>query len=253
MNLWVLFLCRFLLHSKVKGSRILSFSLLATLGEVGILCIPVGDSNIKIVIGFGGITAGVIYLLFRPKTRDFFGKLLIFFYIAASLLGGAFIVLEMLFEDAFVSFWGLSLGMVFLTEIIKKVQRKFFVKKEFSEVELTLSGNRKCTVTALVDSGNGLIEPISKKPVSLVEKGIIKEFENELLKENFRVVPFHSVGKEKGLLEAYFIERLEIKKEGEKVVVDRPIIAFTSNNISVNRKYQMILHPALLESEYSIG
>lgn len=249
MNLWVLFLCRFLLHSKVRKRRIFICSLLATLLEVMLLWIPIGNSSIKIVIGFGGITAGMIYLLFRPETKKFFCKLLIFFYMSASLLGGSLVFLEMMLSCSFVSAWGLGSGIVFLSELIKKIYGIFFVQKEFSEVDLILNGERKCTVTALVDSGNGLVEPISRKPVSIVEKESIGELEKELTEENFRIVPFHSVGKEKGLLEAYFIERLEIKREGEKVVIDRPIIAFTKNNISGNRKYQMILHPALLENE----
>jgi len=68
-----------------------------------------------------------------------------------------------------------------------------------------------------------------------------------LRKENFRIVPFHSVGKDRGILEAYFIEKMEIKKEGEHIVIEKPMIAITKDNISGKKEYQMILHPALLE------
>lgn len=247
MNLWVLFLCSFLVHSRIKKRRIFLFSLIAALGQTLILCIPIGNSSFKIIVGFGGITAFSIYLLFRPKTWEYFYRLLGFSYLSAGILGASMTILEMLMSGQHFSLWELCIFVTVATELIKIVYLKICVKSIFSEVELTLAAESKCTVTALIDSGNGLIEPLSKTPVSIIEKASIEKYQKELKAENFRVVPFTSVGKEKGMLEAYFIEKLVIKKDGESIVVEKPMIAITKDTISAKKDYQMILHPALLE------
>ena len=248
MNLWVLFLCRFLVHSKVKKRRVFLGALAAAVGEVLVLCVPLGNSRVKIIMGFGGITAILIYWLFSPKTREYFYRLLIYSYLAAGVLGGSLIFLELVLSKHSLSLPVACSGIVVATKAVTIVYKKFCSRNEFGDVELILSENSKCTIRALIDSGNGLVEPISQKPVSIVEKSVMDKFKNDLTKENFRIVPFHSVGKEKGILEAYFIEKLEIRRSGESIVVERPMIAIAEDEIASEKGYQMILHPALLEN-----
>ena len=247
MNLWVLFLCRFLLHSKVKTVRIIMASLLAAFGEVGILCVPIGGGSSKLILGFGTVTALVVAWLFRPESLKHYYKLLIYAYLSALILGSALLVLETVLGNRRLSFttWG-SL-MVFMFILVKKIYIRISAKSDFCEVSLVLSEQESCVLTALVDSGNGLVEPISKCPVSLVEERVLKTHTKSLQEEKFRLIPFHSVGNEKGILEAYFIEKMEIRKDGEIILIKNPIIAITKDVISENEKYQMILHPELIK------
>jgi len=140
-----------------------------------------------------------------------------------------------------------SLMVVFLVFLIEMIFLKINVKNDIYQVILTITESRKCLVTALSDSGNGLEEPISKIPVSVVEENVIKPYKDGLKADKFRVVPFHSIGKEQGILEAYFIEKMEIIKEGENRIIHNPMIAITKDRISAGENYQMILNPALLE------
>lgn len=249
MNLWVLFLCRIFVHSKVSMKRVLLAAVIASAGECLILFLPFGVSQIKIILGFGGVTAGIIYYLFCPKSRERFQKLLLAAYLAALLLGGCLELMESIFYWEQESVLGLSTMTMLCGICIKYIYERYKngLKSDFIEVLLIFSTGESCKVTALVDSGNGLIEPISKKPVSLVEKRVLKPFEKELQPNSFRLVPFHSVGKSKGMIEAYSIEKMEMKKEGECIVIEKPMIGITKEVIAANEKYQMILHPALLE------
>ena len=131
--------------------------------------------------------------------------------------------------------------------LIEVIYRKIKIKNDFYQVILTIAENQKCQVTALRDSGNGLIEPISKVPVSVVEEHQIIPYKAGFRKDRFRVVPFHSIGRETGILDAYFIDKMEIINEGESLVIMNPIIAITKDRISTGENYQMILNPALLE------
>ena len=247
MNLWVLFLCRFFIQSKVAPWKVMVASIATALCETFILCIPYGSGLEKIILGFGGITALCNYYLFRPKSRKYFAKLLIYSYSTMFVLGGAMIGIVSIGGRIYTSPISCGLLVVLLVFFIEMIWVKINVKNDIYQVKLTISESRKCFVTALNDSGNGLEEPISKVPVSIVEEKIIRPYKDGLKADKFRIVPFHSIGEEKGILEAYFIEKMEIMKEGDSKVIHNPLIAITQNRISAGENYQMILHPALLE------
>lgn len=247
MNLWVLFLCRFFIHSKVKIGKAIIVSIVSAIIEVLILCIPYGNSMGKIILGFGGTMALEIYWLFKPKTGKYFGKLLICAYLTMFVLGGAMICIDNIWKGRGISTISWSFIIVVLTLFWEVVFLKMNLKSDIYPVVLTLSENKDCRVIALRDSGNGLEEPISKVPVSIVEEKIIRPYKDGLKKERFRLIPFHSIGKEQGIMEAYFIDKMEIIHEGENRVIYNPIIAITKDRISADENYQMILHPALLE------
>ena len=247
MNLWVLFLCRFLIQSKVRVWKVVLAALATALCETVVLCIPYGSGPGKIIFGFGGIMAVGNYCLFRPKSKKYFGKLLIYSYLAMFILGGVMIGIESIGGNTYMSPISWSLTVVLLVFFIEMIFLKINVKNDIYQVILTIAENQKCLVTALSDSGNGLEEPISNIPVSIVEENIIKPYKDGLKADKFRIVPFHSIGEEQGLLEAYFIEKMEIIKEGENRIIFNPMIAITKDKISTGENYQMILHPALLE------
>lgn len=247
MNLWVLFLCRFFIHSKVKTIRIIAASFLAAFGEAVVLCIPGGQGGIKLMAGFGGITAFVIAWLFRPGNLKYYYKVLMYSYMSALMLGGSFLILENILGKIKISFAVWEIVIVFLFVFIKKIYGNIEKKNDFCQIVLVFSEEEKCVLTALIDSGNGLLEPISKMPVSIVEERAIEPFKKYLQEEKFRLVPFYSVGNRKGILEAYFIEEMEIRGEGEVCRIKHPIIAVTKDLISVNKEYQMILHPELIK------
>ena len=69
------------------------------------------------------------------------------------------------------------------------------------------------TVTALVDSGNSLTEPISGKPVCVVEEKIVRGLWGKSMK-GFRAIPFHSVGQNHGILEGYLLPGLSLEMNG---------------------------------------
>lgn len=246
MNLWVLFLCRFFLHSEVKIIRVIAAALLAALGEVIMLCIPMGNSTIKLMIGFGGITAFIVAWLFQPGSLRSYQRLLIYSYLSALILGSVFLVIENILggRKASLNVWMILAVCLFV--IAKKIYEKIGVKSDFSEVILFFNQEERCSLKGLIDSGNGLIEPISGLPVCLVEERAITQYKKYLQEEKFRIIPYHSVGNANGLLKAYFIEKMEIEQQGEKVIVKNALLAITNDVISKNERYQMILHPKIV-------
>lgn len=167
-------------------------------------------------------------------------------YLSAIIPGGILLGIENIIGKKNLSLSLVGILVVVSVFGIEITYKKWNQKKEFYEVEIYFSSNESCLVSALFDSGNGLIEPISKMPVSVVDADIAERYKCSLKEENFRIIPFHSIGKDKGIMEAYFVEKIEIKREGENIVVEKPMIAFTKDAVSVNGKYQMILHPEII-------
>lgn len=248
MNLWVLFLCRFLLHSSVKKIKVMIVSVLASAAETILLCIPMANPSLKILLGYGGITTITGVLLFEPKSKKYFYKVMTCCYLAAFILGGILILFESLLGKRRMSYTVYGSLMVLVVLAVEKIYIKLTEKNQFQEVLLYIDEKNNCHLKALIDSGNGLVEPLSRLPVSVVEEEAIKKYEGVLKKEKFRIIPFHSIGKDKGILEAYFMEKMEIKKDGELIVVKNPVVAITKEAISKNKEYQMILHPKIFQA-----
>lgn len=128
--------------------------------------------------------------------------------------------------------------------------RKERKKREAVYVRVWLVGSKgRKEVTALVDSGCQLRDPISGKPVSVLEQGAAEEILPLNQPERFRLIPYHSIGKEHGLMQAAEAERMYIQKEGREMTVEKPMLAVCRQKLSSGNGYQMILHPLLLKSE----
>lgn len=132
--------------------------------------------------------------------------------------------------------------------LLERIQEE----KSILRVRLYHKG-RMADTYGLVDTGNGLVDPISKEPViiiqkSLSEKLLLKEVVGE--QKGYRVIPYGSIGRKKGILEAFRIDSLEILKERENgkdeaVIREKVLCAVYEENYS-NNAYEVILTPLLL-------
>ena len=125
-------------------------------------------------------------------------------------------------------------------------ERKQIVKKQtIYDVEVAQQG-RKLTLKALLDTGNGLREPISGRPVSIIERDVYDTLCHQTIQERYRVIPYHSIGKEHGILQGTEVDELIIWREDEPYVQKKAVIALYEGKLSGNGSYQMILHTGLL-------
>lgn len=105
---------------------------------------------------------------------------------------------------------------------------------------------KQIDVKALFDTGNALTDPFSGKPVSILEKAVWSEVMKEQRAECFKIIPFHSIGQEHGILQGTEIEELIIWAGDRKIVQKQAIIALYEGSLSKDKDYQMILHQELL-------
>lgn len=92
-------------------------------------------------------------------------------------------------------------------------------------------------VLGFVDTGNTLTEPISGKPVAILEADLLEQLldGNE---EGFRIIPYHSIGKAHGILKGYCIEELQIRTDGGSKRISQIYLAAAPEGISLSEKYK---------------
>lgn len=162
----------------------------------------------------------------------------------------------------------LAMASYFIIRIMSyKMQKDKEHRDNLYEVTLVSQG-AETVIKGLLDTGNSLKEPISRKPVNIIEFSTAKELFGEdfmTVIENFyisgelqlhadtkkqwnkiRMIPFQSVGETKGMLVAVQIDSLYIAKEGDKIQVMTPYIAIYNKRLSVNNQFKMLIHPELM-------
>ena len=102
-------------------------------------------------------------------------------------------------------------------------------------------------VRAFVDTGNHLADPVSGAPVSVMSRKTAQCMLSCFMPEKYHVIPYRSVGKDKGILHAYEIPEIIIESERQEIRKEHVIVAICDAGISEESVYQMILHPRLLE------
>lgn len=109
-----------------------------------------------------------------------------------------------------------------------------------------ISENGECfELKALYDTGNSLLEPISKKPVSIVEENETTRLWLERKPQRYRVVPFRSIGEENGILEGTTVDEIAVSLGGRQIVEKDAMVALYKGKLSRDGSFQMILNRGL--------
>lgn len=134
------------------------------------------------------------------------------------------------------------MGTLFLKFMIKKY---VCIRKRLLYPVILENRGETMKVMAFLDTGNGLMEPFSKKPVSIVGKDMLEQIKAD--GSRLKLIPYRSMGKKKGILYAYEIDAIIIETELKKLKVEKPVIAVGDMKIHEKNKYEMILHPMLVK------
>lgn len=103
-------------------------------------------------------------------------------------------------------------------------------------------------IQAFLDTGNQLADPVSGAPVSVISRKLADEMGSCFKPEKYHAIPFRSVGRKSGILDAYELPELIIESQGRNIRKAHVILAICDDGISEESICQMILHPRLLEN-----
>lgn len=248
INFYVLKLCKLCLMSTATQKRIMFAALFTSVVQLIMICVPYPKNDLIFYF-----TVGVIYLIESFLTVVIaFGKApyrsvlkrVVIYMTGLMMTGGIFMgILPRLsfYKHSKVKvLWFLIFGAfayVLLWQFVKnRRQNTYFGKLMLVHKDKRVEGNY------FLDSGNGLIESISKKPVLVASEvwlfGIFQ-------KEDFlmRPVVYQSVGKRKGMLYAYCFDELVIYGEKRTYTYEKVWIGVCEDLLFENKNYQVIIPP----------
>lgn len=153
-----------------------------------------GPGILKLVIGGAVGTAGMLCLTFRVRGFRMFLRLLERLLLCSFGLGGAMLFLIRCLpgvRKSVASVPGLlGMGALFLL-LCRRFQKDLCAEDSLCKARLSRKG-KKVRTLALIDSGNSLFEPISGKPVCVVNREVFEGLW-EKREEGFRVIDRKSV------------------------------------------------------------
>lgn len=137
------------------------------------------------------------------------------------------------------------ISAVLIVVIYKIMEMRRKQNTNFVTVKV-VKGEESITVRALVDTGNSLIEPMTKKPVAVISKNMTERFEKR--DDGVFMIPYKSVGTEHGMLRGFMADYMVITNDnGKEIVITRQILAEYNGSFTRNDSYQMLLNPQMIE------
>lgn len=134
-------------------------------------------------------------------------------------------------------------GYMFVSGWLEGVRERWFQKKNHLPVCIRF-GNRQIQCRGLMDTGNSLYEPVTGRPVVIVERELLTQ-NHILLPEGFFAIPYHAIGTQKGILKGVLADELEIPEQQGEKRWQKVMLGIYEGKISQKDEYQVILHPKL--------
>ena len=248
MDLYLLLLTAKALGKTVSYLRIFAGSITGAAGYCLILCVPGISYILKVLLGMIPIGGLMIKIACRTKGIKELLRAMGYLFTFSFIMGGFIIFLKgksRFFADMNTAVIPAGLGFAgfVLCRKLTKVWRK---KKSSHFCQVVFQGDEGYVeVSALIDTGNGLVEPFSKKPVAILDADKWEGMKKWMKPEKYKVIPYHSIGKDKGIMEGYEIDTMRVKgNDGEKQY-DKVIVTVFKGKVSGDGSYQMILPPEL--------
>ena len=241
MDFLLLWAVKKMMRLETRKGGIVTASLAGAVYALAVMLVPLPVFFLQTLATCVGMSTLMTFLAFRIRSVRQTVRAVAGLYMAAVLAAG---IMEFFRSFGWFSvFWlyaAAALGSVWLLSVLWKTVFDGMTRgQKLYQVEL-FYGQKKLSVTAFLDTGNHLTEPVSGKPVSILsaEKG--KDlFDTE---KGIVLIPFRTVGRENGLIPAVRADRMEVHGDGLTQVIERPCIALSRAPLSRDNSYHMLLN-----------
>lgn len=283
MNLAILWLVKLILKLRSKRFRFIMAAFLGNFFLVDMFFLNGEFSNTipgKIVASVLMVLAA-----FYPMTlSEFLRALSLFYFVSFMVGGGAFAVFYLInTNDAFsqgllvnnisVPWWILLVSFTFLFAFFRLVwsmiSRRLLTNSLVVPVTVCIAGEQ-LRIRALIDTGNDLKDPVSGSPVMIVEYSAVEQFLPDEIKQcvkgevienleeleqsvlhsqwarRIRIIPFTSIGKNKGIMTGLKADRVYIWLDGKVYEADNVVLGICNRALSPCGDYEALLNPEFL-------
>ena len=137
-------------------------------------------------------------------------------------------------------------GWLFFRSLWRQIQTQKHKEEVLLPVTIFWEG-KQIDCTGLLDTGNALREPMTGKPVMIVEQTLFTEHEISLPNDRCFLIPFRSIGRSNGMLRGILVEECWIGQAEQKKRYRKVMLGIYHGKLSPRAEYQVILHPAFWE------
>ncbi|SER04153.1 stage II sporulation protein GA (sporulation sigma-E factor processing peptidase) [Gracilibacillus ureilyticus] len=277
----ILLLTQSILYSRTKWYRI------CLAGFIGSVIVPVSllipasfleTWYIKVIHSFF-----IIFIAFGFTNTALFIKHLFTFYFMTFAIGGGLLAIHYMADsNQLTSYYSqlqptqihgffVLIGFPFVYFFTKQRMDKHKynqLKKDFMYLVTISWRNKEVEVSGYVDSGNQLVDPISKKPVIICDETFLKECFTEqefhelkglyesvshseipsVANPVYRLVPFQGVGGNVEWLIAFSPDNLKIHIDSkQQIETQQVLIGIRFGQLVGDQSYHCLLHPKLFQ------
>lgn len=134
---------------------------------------------------------------------------------------------------------GVYTGLNGIWLVISEVRQR---QSHIYSVTLSYQGRTE-TVSALLDTGNHLYEPVTHKPVHIITAEVLEGLCEQVTAIIY--IPYHAIGTEEGILPGVFLDSMMVGQGEKKITITKPLVAISKQPLSPSGEYQMLLNEDL--------
>lgn len=281
MNYIILFATGIIIKTKIKHIRLIFASLIGAIYSV-IAYMSILEIYTSIIFKFI-LSIIIAYIAYNPQNIKRMWKDLLIFYLTSFVFGGvAFSLIYIVKPQEILMKNGLFLGTYPLKTIIlgsilafgiiitafKIVKTKISQKDMYCTIEVNID-DKDVITRAMIDTGNLLKEPITGKPVIVLEQTLLYNIiPNEILNNiekilggdlekipdeikskycsRLKLIPFTSLGKQNGMLIGINAKKVKMKYEDIESQKNDVIIGIYNKSLTKRGEYRALVGIDLL-------
>lgn len=244
MDFILLQITRRILRCSATHGRVCLGAAAGALLTCAVVMIPIPYAFIKFILFHGLVNIVMLKAGLKISWDRTFVKAYVVLYISGILVGGVFEYLRqyikvgsLFFALAVVSYFAV-LGIWNFLSYLSRL-------REYRCEAVLYKDEKVLRVEAVIDTGNSLKDAVTGKPVSIVDESVVKTLIDAGLPEGIRYIPYHSVGKEAGVMPVITLDKMCVCQKSEKWI-DRPLIGICEGQVASDGAYRMILNPDIL-------
>ena len=138
-----------------------------------------------------------------------------------------------------------SLAAIFVLAGLWKKSRRYHTAGECEAEVFLFWGETSMMFRGLVDTGNHLREPLTGRPVSILDVKCAEKLLGEGWEQQkgFFLIPYHSIGREHGWMQGITIDKMYVSTGSGQWEIRKPLFAISNERVSLRDSYQVILNP----------
>lgn len=245
------------------------------------------DSFFTSVVGKILYSILIIVCVCRYRSKYQLFRLLLLFYFVTFTIGGGLIAIHFMLESPFgvssngiltfnngfgdpVSWLFVVVCFPIVWHFTKRSMDKHAVEKirydQLCPITLIIN-NESFSTTGYIDSGNQLVDPLTKSPVVICDEFFLKKWFSEdewkAMKKacdlldfdaipkkwegRIHIVPFHGVDGKSSYMLAIKPDKINILYDQEEIITNKLLIGIQFSDLTKDQRYHCLLHPQIIK------